>query len=124
MLGRLPLADHGPLVIVGIFTLGCLINRRRASSGDRVFRRDLESRSLAVEDERADFYQYDGQSTSGNSSSSSSGSPPLKPVLDARFREVSDPGRRQLPLVWDLLSRFWNKYPFLPEIWYWNLTYW
>ncbi|KKA26536.1 hypothetical protein TD95_005187 [Thielaviopsis punctulata] len=31
----------------------------------------------------------------------------------------------KLPLTfWNLLGRFFHKFPFLIEIWYWNLTYW
>lgn len=105
------------LVITGIFTLGCLMNRRRSSS--TALPRDLErgppNRDIACR----------GASHSNSSiSSSDSSSPPLKPVVDADAVEVYGAGARRLPLFWDLLSRFWNKYPFLPEIWYWNLTYW
>ncbi|KAL6357352.1 hypothetical protein LRP88_07511 [Fusarium phalaenopsidis] len=49
-------------------------------------------------------------------------SPPLKPSLLAQ----PEPSvRRRAPnLVFVLLSRFFNAFPFLIEIWYWNMTYW
>lgn len=85
---------------MSLFTVGTLVNRRRGS------RHDIEARLPLVDD----------------SDSSDTSSPPLKAIYLDHPRRYT---RRNAPnLFFDLLSRFWNKYPFLPEIWYWNLTYW
>ncbi|KAG9256189.1 PAP2 superfamily-domain-containing protein [Emericellopsis atlantica] len=88
-----------PIVIVCLFTAGCLINRRRDSRSPI----DVENRPLVREN-----------GDPSTQSSSLSSSPSLSAVDDSHQRNI----------VWELLRRFWRKYPFLPEIWYWNLTYW
>ncbi|KAF5027441.1 hypothetical protein F66182_462 [Fusarium sp. NRRL 66182] len=84
-----------PLFIVLAFTAGCLINRRRdIQTPYGDCLDDVEKRSID--------------------------SPPLKPTLLASERPV----RKAPNLLFALLSRFFNTFPFLVEIWYWNLTYW
>lgn len=92
--------NNSPLVIVLAFTAGCLINRRRNDRKDytNCLDDDVEAGEAYVD------------------------SPPLKPSLLAQ----PEPSvRRRAPnLVFVLLSRFFNTFPFLIEIWYWNMTYW
>lgn len=119
------------IVIISTFTIGTLINRRRNTGRNRI-RRDVEHSPVVVDADldQACCSQSDSSSTASESESSSTlsvrDSPPLKPVLQAKCIEVKDKGRRHTPpnLFFDLLSRFWNKFPFLTEIWYWLLTYW
>ncbi|KAM0192953.1 hypothetical protein ACHAPI_007900 [Fusarium lateritium] len=84
-----------PLFIVVAFTAGCLINRRRSGQVSYTELNDIESCQLKSID-----------------------SPPLKPNL------LQQSQRKAPNLVFVLLSRFFNAFPFLIEIWYWNLTYW
>ncbi|RMJ09086.1 hypothetical protein BHE90_005654 [Fusarium euwallaceae] len=89
-----------PAFIVLAFTAGCLINRRRNDRKDysSCLEEDIESGEGYVD------------------------SPPLKPSLLAQ-PETSV--RRKAPnLIFVLLSKFFNTFPFLIEIWYWNMTYW
>lgn len=87
-----------PAFIVAAFTAGCLINRRRGDLPHReCLHHDLES---------AQHY--------------TDASPPLKPTL---FQSET-PARKAPNVFFRLLSRFFNAYPFLVEIWYWNMTYW
>lgn len=83
------------LVIVFAFTIGTLINRRRLDRDD-----DVDSCERGSED-----------------SSSRPTSPLLKPGMRAESGEVSRINSK-------LLVRFYNTFPFLAEIWYWNATYW
>ncbi|KAI5456562.1 PAP2 superfamily-domain-containing protein [Mariannaea sp. PMI_226] len=89
-----------PAFIVAAFTTGCLINRRRASS--RVLPQEILQNDLESAEER----YID--------------SPPLKPTVLHSELPVS----RAPNFFFRLLSRFFNAYPFLIEIWYWNMTYW
>ncbi|KFA71566.1 hypothetical protein S40288_08860 [Stachybotrys chartarum IBT 40288] len=84
-----------PLFIVAAFTAGTLINRRRKPP----------SRSHAVDLE-----------------ASPDASLLFKPP--AHHLDVGSPPASLRVVVSDLLSRFFTAYPFLIEIWYWNLTYW
>ncbi|KAI1054275.1 hypothetical protein LB506_010439 [Fusarium annulatum] len=86
-----------PVFIVLAFTIGCLINRRRDTQ--ITYNESLDD----VEDQR----YVD--------------SPPLKPTL---LQHIERPVRRAPNFFFVLLSRFFNAFPFLIEIWYWNLTYW
>lgn len=86
-----------PLALISLFTAGCLINRRRTTT----------------------IRYHNLDDTEG--SDSGDGSPYLKPVRLSRDAEAHRPSNN---IFFRLLSRFWNKYPFLREIWYWNLTYW
>ena len=105
-------------VIVTLFVVACLVSRRRGSSQARDVEGGRRRTTVAVHDDSD--YEYS--------------SPPLEKhdandaAADA-FRtprgESSSPSSSpSSSLFFRLLSRFWNKYPFLPEIWYWNLTYW
>ncbi|KAM5343187.1 hypothetical protein ACJ41O_014153 [Fusarium nematophilum] len=85
-----------PAFIVLAFTAGCLINRRRHDDPKQLPQDDIESAERYVD------------------------SPPLKPTL----LQPSPPIRRAPNLFFELLSRFFNAFPFLIEIWYWNMTYW
>ncbi|CAM1510586.1 Fc.00g009210.m01.CDS01 [Cosmosporella sp. VM-42] len=87
-----------PAVIVAGFTAGCLINRRR----NGYHHHDDPQDDLEAGDRFTDA------------------SPNLKPTMIHSERAV----RKSPNLFFSLLSRFFNKYPFLIEIWYWNLTYW
>ncbi|KAM0269706.1 hypothetical protein ACHAPA_003914 [Fusarium lateritium] len=84
-----------PLFIVVAFTAGCLINRRRSGQVSYIELDDIEACQLKSID-----------------------SPPLKSAL------LQQSQRKAPNLVFVLLSRFFNAFPFLIEIWYWNLTYW
>ncbi|KAK1486704.1 integral membrane protein [Colletotrichum cuscutae] len=84
-----------PAFIVFAFTIGTLINRRRLDRDD-----DVDSCERGSED-----------------SSSRPTSPLLKPGMRAESGEVSRINSK-------LLVRFYNTFPFLAEIWYWNATYW
>jgi hypothetical protein len=84
-------------VIVLAFTVGCLINRRRDTQ--ITYNESLDD----VEGQR----YVD--------------SPPLKPTL---LQQPERPVRKAPNIFFVLLSRFFNAFPFLIEIWYWNLTYW
>ncbi|KAF4463629.1 integral membrane [Fusarium albosuccineum] len=87
-----------PAFIVLGFTAGCLINRRRDGKVvyDESLRDDIETGGCYTD------------------------SPPLKPTLIHSERPV----RKAPNLFFVLLSRFCNAFPFLIEIWYWNMTYW
>lgn len=127
--------DQGPLltqlswyaVIIATFTFGTWINRRR--NVPRPSRRyDVEHvPQIHVTDEgnHSDTASTASESESLTSTSSAESSPPLKPV-GGRSRYMERDSRRlgRPNIVFDLLSRFFNKFPFLVEIWYWNLTYW
>ncbi|RGP70066.1 integral membrane [Fusarium longipes] len=84
-----------PVFIVLAFTAGCLINRRKDTQIS--YLEDVETGQRYTD------------------------SPPLKPVL---LQQSERPSRKASNLVFVLLSRFCNTFPFLIEIWYWNLTYW
>ncbi|KAF9870208.1 integral membrane protein [Colletotrichum karsti] len=84
-----------PAFIVLAFTVGTLINRRRPVYDD-----DVDSCERGSED-----------------SSSRPTSPLLKPGMRAEAAEISRVNSK-------LLVRFYQTFPFLSEIWYWNLTYW
>ena len=105
---------------MSIFTAASLINRRRGSSNSNSSS-DSSSNHLGHDVEGGATAAGIAAATddSGYSTSASS-SPTLKPV---GYAAAGRP-RRPRSLFFRLLSRFWNKYPFLPEIWYWNLTYW
>ncbi|KAH6950704.1 PAP2 superfamily-domain-containing protein [Fusarium avenaceum] len=83
-----------PVFIVFAFTAGCLVNRRRNGRVSYTDLSDLESCQPKSVD-----------------------SPPLKPILLQSQRKAPN-------IFFVLLSRFFNTFPFLIEIWYWNLTYW
>ena len=51
--------------------------------------------------------------------SSTDGSPPLKPTVVIRSEAAEPSDIRD-----NVVSRFLRTFPFLAEIWYWNLTYW
>ncbi|KAF4970706.1 hypothetical protein FSARC_2337 [Fusarium sarcochroum] len=87
-----------PLFIVLAFTAGCLINRRRDGQGPC---------EEPVDDVETGQERYVD-------------SLPLKPILQQPERPV----RKAPNILFVLLSRFFNAFPFLIEIWYWNLTYW
>ncbi|KAM0329253.1 hypothetical protein ACHAQA_004556 [Verticillium albo-atrum] len=83
-----------PGFIVAAFTIGSLINRRRT------YRDDEEKRLISPNQ-----------------------SPPLEPsspVLDHCESRVQRRPTQHL----NIFSRFLRAFPFLVEIWYWNLTYW
>ncbi|KAK6215778.1 integral membrane protein [Colletotrichum tabaci] len=84
-----------PAFIIFAFTVGALINRRRPDHDD-----DVDSCERGSED-----------------SCSRPTSPLLKPGMRAESGEVSRIDNK-------LLVRFYRTFPFLAEIWYWNLTYW
>ncbi|KAF6828677.1 integral membrane protein [Colletotrichum musicola] len=88
-----------PAFIVFAFTVGALINRRRC---------------------RADCDDDVGSCERGGSEDSLSRptSPLLKPAARAAGSTPADRVERKL------LVRFFRTFPFLAEIWYWNLTYW
>ncbi|KAH6896600.1 PAP2 superfamily-domain-containing protein [Thelonectria olida] len=88
-----------PAFIVAGFTAGCLINRRRGGQA-------LPQETLEDDLESGERY--------------TDASPPLKPTV--LHSEI--PIRKAPNLFFRLLSRFFNAYPFLIEIWYWNMTYW
>lgn len=81
------------------FTAGCLLNRRRGGQS-------LPQETLSDDLESGERY--------------ADGSPPLKPTVI----HTENPVRKAPNLFFRLLSRFFNAYPFLVEIWYWNMTYW
>ncbi|KAK7547566.1 PAP2 superfamily-domain-containing protein [Phyllosticta citricarpa] len=78
-----------PGVIVLVFTIGALVNRRRDARQD-----DPEAYAPLL----ARFNEINPTSSSGRPDSS-------------RFRD-------------NLMSKFLAKFPFVMEIWYWNLSYW
>ncbi|KAI8281703.1 hypothetical protein K4K56_011653 [Colletotrichum sp. SAR 10_98] len=84
-----------PAFIVFAFTIGTLINRRRPEYDD-----DVDACERGSED-----------------SSSRPTSPLLKPGMRVEAAEESRVNS-------NLLVRFYRTFPFLSEIWYWNLTYW
>ncbi|XEU99167.1 hypothetical protein FSHL1_004454 [Fusarium sambucinum] len=86
-----------PVFIVLAFTAGCLINRRKDTQ--------VTYNELSEDVETGQRYID---------------SPSLKPALLQNER----PARKAPNLFFVLLSRFFNKFPFFIEIWYWNLTYW
>lgn len=88
-----------PAFIVLAFTAGCLLNRRRGGQS-------LPQETLSDDLESGERY--------------TDGSPPLKPTVI----HTENPVRKAPNLLFRLLSRFFNAYPFLVEIWYWNMTYW
>ncbi|KAF4983978.1 hypothetical protein FZEAL_732 [Fusarium zealandicum] len=79
-------------------TTRCLINRRR---NDQVIYQESLNEDIETGPRYAD-------------------SPPLKSTLVASERPV----RKAPNVFFVLLSRFFNTFPFLIEIWYWNMTYW
>ncbi|KAG5661008.1 hypothetical protein KAF25_002651 [Fusarium avenaceum] len=83
-----------PVFIVFAFTAGCLINRRRNGRVSFTDLSDIESCQPKSID-----------------------SPPLRPIMLQSQRKAPN-------IFFVLLSRFFNTFPFLVEIWYWNLTYW
>ncbi|KAG8355964.1 hypothetical protein FVEN_g6133 [Fusarium venenatum] len=86
-----------PVFIVLAFTAGCLINRRKDTQvAYNESSEDVETGQRYID------------------------SPSLKPALLQNERPV----RKAPNLFFVFLSRFFNKFPFLIEIWYWNLTYW
>ncbi|KAF7563342.1 hypothetical protein G7046_g777 [Stylonectria norvegica] len=87
-----------PAFIVIGFTTGCLINRRR----NGYHQHDDPEDDIEAGDRYTD------------------GSPPLKPTVLYSERPI----RRSPNIFFSLLSRFFNAFPFLVEIWYWNMTYW
>ncbi|KAJ4015048.1 hypothetical protein NW752_006504 [Fusarium irregulare] len=87
-----------PVFIILAFTAGCLINRRRDTQVSyNESSEDVENGQRYVD------------------------SPPLKPAL---LPQSERPTRKAPNFLFVLLSRFFNTFPFLIEIWYWNLTYW
>ncbi|TEA10394.1 hypothetical protein C8034_v010104 [Colletotrichum sidae] len=84
-----------PAVIVSAFTIGTLINRRKPEYDD-----DVDCCERGSED-----------------SLSRPTSPLLKPGMRVESGEVSRVDSK-------LLVRFYQTFPFLSEIWYWNATYW
>ncbi|KAK7414670.1 hypothetical protein QQX98_006527 [Neonectria punicea] len=88
-----------PSLIVLLFTAGCLVNRRRGNQS-------LPQETLHDDLETGDRY--------------ADSSPPLKPTV----LHSENPVRKSPNVLFRLLSRFFNAYPFLVEIWYWNMTYW
>lgn len=88
------------------FTAGCLINRRRDGK---------HHHDVLVEDDLEAGEHYTDETPRA--------SPPLKPTLT--HNERPERAERKAPnLFFSLLSRFFNAYPFLVEVWYWNCTYW
>ncbi|KAI8166084.1 hypothetical protein K4K49_010056 [Colletotrichum sp. SAR 10_70] len=83
-----------PAFIVFAFTIGTLINRRRPEYDD-----DVDACERGSED-----------------SSSRPTSPLLKPGMRVEAAEESRVNS-------NLIVRFYRTFPFLSEIWYWNLTY-
>jgi hypothetical protein len=94
-----------PVLIVCLFTFGTLLNRRRrrsnaSSSSSKYAHYDVESSP-----------GYDSDSDTSEQTSSTLIPPPPPPRASSNIVVV-------------LLRRFFDTFPFLAEIWYWNLTYW
>jgi hypothetical protein len=89
-------------VIVCLFTFGTLLNRRRRSN---------------VSSSSTKFAHYDVENSAGYDSDSDASEQTSSTL-------VSPPPRASSNLVVVLLRRFFDTFPFLAEIWYWNLTYW